>query len=109
MLNRNIANALQELRTATESLVPEGQPLNLDRMEAAVAQRERAVARLKQLAASGGEEFTPEDLRCVQDSHESGRRSREELLAIRRRGWMKAVPRLGPRAVTLQRKVTLIQ
>lgn len=85
-----IALALDHLRTATDQLLPSGNGLDLDRMEAAVAVRQQAVSRLSELIALHPDAFTHVDLERVRSAHQRGKRAMEKLLKARQSGWVTA-------------------
>ncbi len=85
-----ISTVLDALSSTTEQLMLTANRLDLDRMEAAVAVRQEAVARLRELIEVHPHAFTPDDLERLRTSHAQGKLAFEKLLETRRTGWVTA-------------------
>ncbi len=85
-----IAGVLEELRRTTDRLIPVPNRVDLDRIEAALAERQKAVQRLGDLVTNYPDSFTVEHLEEVRRSQSQGKRALEEILAVRRQNWTTA-------------------
>jgi hypothetical protein len=92
MTYNEVADVLDELRTATRHLNPDAntKSFDLDHIEKAVAERETSVARLRQLTLQHPEAFTLQDLEELQRILAEGKRAAENLMDVRRHGWTTA-------------------
>jgi hypothetical protein len=90
MMAEQISLILEELRQATHQLFLTSNRFDLDRMETAVALRETAVIKLNRLIAQHPDAFTHEHLEIVRDCHSSGKQALQNLIAIRKTGWVTA-------------------
>jgi hypothetical protein len=87
-----VGAVLEELQDATDRLIPAASAgrLDIDEIEKALAERQRAVGRLGELIARCPEAFTRLDVERVRESVSSGRMAAERLIEIRRGGWAAA-------------------
>lgn len=93
MMAERISAVLDELSTTTDQLMLTANRLDLDRMEAVVAVRQEAIARLHELVDVHPEAFTQRDLERLRTTHAQGKLALEKLLETRRNGWITELSR----------------
>jgi hypothetical protein len=90
MDHMEVSLILQQLRETSQKLVPSLERYDVAAVEAALAERERVVARFQELVERNPAAFTDADLESARESLRLGKEAHERLLEIRRTGWTTA-------------------
>jgi len=87
MDHMEVSLVLQQLRETSQKLTPSVERYDVAAVEAALAERERVVARFQELVEKNPAAFTEADLESARESLRLGKEGHERLLEIRRTGW----------------------